>query len=153
MAQLVSRPLWVVAAATFLWMAFSHLQPRIWLAISWGNPSIMGRRGAQIEEASRRQKQAPKSLNGSFKGGLSDSSDCLKSSETLLLVSFLITTKALLLMRMWLGYASTITLWILPLQAVWQIRSVQADAQLQISRCEDGMHWLDGCSRICVVYG
>jgi hypothetical protein len=71
---------------------------------------MMVRRGAQIQEASRRRKQASKSLNGSFKRGLSDSSDTLKSSETVLLVSLPITSKALLLMRMWLGYASTITL-------------------------------------------
>ena len=54
---------------------------------------------------------------------------------------------------MWLGYVSTITLRILPLQALWTIDSVQAAAQLQISRCEDGMHWLDGCLRIWVVGG
>jgi len=69
-----------------------------------------GRRGAQIQEASRRRKQASKCLNGNFKRGLSDSSDTLKSSETVLLVSLPITSKAMLLMRMWLGYASTITL-------------------------------------------
>jgi len=39
------------------------------------------------------------------------------------------------------------------LQALWPIGSVQAAAQLQISRCEDGMHWLDSCSRLCVVGG
>jgi hypothetical protein len=39
-------------------------------------------------------------LNGSFKRGLSDSSDTLKSSETVLLVSLPITSKVLLLMRM-----------------------------------------------------
>jgi len=42
--------------------------------------------------------------------GLSDRSDTLKSSETVLLVALPITSKALLLMRMWLGYVSTITL-------------------------------------------
>jgi len=33
------------------------------------------------------------------------------------------------------------------------IGTVQAAAQLQSSHCEDGMHWLDSCSRICVVGG
>jgi len=98
-------------------------------------------------------KSGFQSLNGSFKRGLSDSSDTLKLSETVLLVSLPITSKALMLMRMWLGYASTITLWILPLQALWPIGCVQEAAQLQISRCEDGMHWLDGCLRISVVGG
>jgi len=30
---------------------------------------------------------------------------------------------------------------------------VQPTNQQQISRCENGMHWLDGCSSICVVGG
>jgi len=42
-------------------------------------------------------------LEGSCRGGLSDSSDTLKSSETVLLVWLLITSKALLLKRMQLG--------------------------------------------------
>jgi len=46
-----------------------------------------------------------------------------------------------------------ITLLILPLQALWPIGSVQAAAQLQISRCEDGMYWLVGYSRTSVVGG
>jgi hypothetical protein len=54
---------------------------------------------------------------------------------------------------MWLHYASTITLYILPQLALWPIGSVPATALLQISRCEDGMHWLDGYSRIWVVGG
>jgi len=62
-------------------------------------------------------------------------------------------SKALLLMRMSLGWPSTITVWILLLQARWQIESVQAAAQLQISHCLDGMHQLDGWSRICRVGG
>ena len=41
----------------------------------------------------------------------------------------------------------------LPLETLWPIERVQAAAQLQITRCEDGMHWLDGCLRICVVGG
>ena len=114
---------------------------------------MMVRCGALIQEASQLQKQASKSFNGSFKRGFSDSSDTLEPSRTMLLVSLPITSKALWLTRMWLGYASTITLSILPLQALWPIGSVHAAAQLQISRCEDGMHWLDGCSRICVVGG
>jgi hypothetical protein len=31
--------------------------------------------------------------------------------------------------------------------------SLQAAAQLHISYCEDVMHWLDGCSTICVMGG
>jgi hypothetical protein len=61
--------------------------------------------------------------------------------------------KALFLMRMWLGYQSTITLFMLPRQVFWLIESVTAAAQLQIWLCMDGMHWLDGCSRICIVGG
>jgi len=106
---------------------------------------------AQIREASQQWNQASKGLNACLKRGLSDSSDTLKSSGTVLLFSLLISSKPLLLMKMWLGYASKITLWSLPLQALCPLRSVQAATQLQISHCEDGMHWLDGCSRICVV--
>jgi len=84
---------------------------------------------------------------------LSDSSDTLKSSEIVLLVCLPIKSKALVQMRMWLGYASTIRLWILPRQALRPIHTIQAAAQLQISDCEDGMHWLYGCSRICNVGG
>ena len=39
------------------------------------------------------------------------------------------------------------------LQALSPIGSVQTAAQLQISHCEDGMHWLDSHSRIWVVGG
>jgi len=81
---------------------------------------------------------------------ITDRRNSLKSSETMILVSLPIRSKALLLMRMWHGYVSTITLWILLLGALWPIWTVQAASQLQISQCEDGMHWLDGCSRICV---
>jgi hypothetical protein len=114
---------------------------------------MMVKRGAHIQQVSRQRTQASKSLNGSFKRGLSDRSDTLKSSETVLMVCLPITSTALLLMRMWLGYARTITLWILPLQALWPIGGVLAAAQLQISRCEDGMNWLDGFSTIGVVRG
>ena len=41
----------------------------------------------------------------------------------------------------------------LPVQACCPIGSVQVAAQLQISCCEDGMHWLDSCLRIWVVGG
>jgi hypothetical protein len=33
------------------------------------------------------------------------------------------------------------------------LRNVQVAAELQITRCEDGMSWLDGFPRICVVGG
>jgi len=72
---------------------------------------------------------------------------------TMLLVSSLSMSQAMLLMRMSLGYTGMITLWILPLQALWRIGSVQAAAQLPISRYENGMYWLDGHSMICVVGG
>jgi len=150
---MVPRCLCVVATATFLWMTSSHLQPRISSTILGRNQMMMVRRSAQIQEASRRRTQASRGLNRSFKWGLSDSSNTLKWTETVPLVSWPITHKALLLMRMWLIYASTITLWILPLQALWPIGSVQAAAQLQISCCEDRMHWLDSCLTICVMGG
>jgi len=153
MAHLVPRRLCMVAAATIFWMTSSHLQPRIWSTISGGNWMMLVRHSAQIQEASRQWKKAFKSLNRHCEIGLSDSSDTFKSSETVILVSLPIKTKALLLMTMWLGYSSTMTLWILPQQVLGTIGSVQAAAQLQISRCEDGMHWLDGCSRICIVGG
>jgi len=35
----------------------------------------------------------------------------------------------------------------------WPIGCVRAAAQLQISDCEDGMHWQDCCSRMCVGSG
>jgi len=86
MAHLVPRCVCLVATATFLWMKSSHLQPRIWLIISRRNRMMMPRRAAQIHEASRQQKQASKGSKGRFTGGLSECSDSLKSSETVLLV-------------------------------------------------------------------
>jgi len=152
-AQLVPIHLCVVAAATFLWLTLSRLQPRIWSRISGRHWRMMVRCCALIQEVSWQRYQDSKSLNGSFKGGSSNSSDTLKSSKTVLLVSLPITSIVLLLMMMRLAYASTIGLWIVPLQALWPIGSIQAAAKLQISCCEDGIHWLDGCSRICVVGG
>jgi len=69
------------------------------------------------------------------------------------MVSSLIMSNMMLLMRMWLGYASRITLLIFPRRALWPIGSVQAAAQLHIRHCDNGMHWLDGCSRMCDVGG
>ena len=40
-----------------------------------------------------------------------------------------------------------------PLQTLWPIGRLEAAAKLQIGHCQDGMHWLDGCSRICVLGG
>jgi hypothetical protein len=57
------------------------------------------------------------SLNECFQRGLLDSSNTLKIAESVVLVSFPIMSKAWLLMKIWLAYASRITLWILPLQA------------------------------------
>ena len=152
-APLVPRCLCLVAAATSLWMTFSHFQPRIWSMLSGRNWMMMGRRGAQIQEDSWQRKQASKRFNSGFNQGITDSSDTLKSSGIVLLLSLQNTGNAFCLMRMWLGYASMITFWILPLQAVWPIGSIQPASQLQICRCENGMHWLDGCSRICIVGG
>jgi len=70
------------------------------------------------------------------------------------LVVFLpITNNGVLLLRMWLAYASTITLWILTLRALWLIRSEQATMQRHISRWEDGIHLLGGCSTMGMVGG
>jgi len=150
-AQRVLWHLCVVAPATSLWMAFSHLQLRIWWMMSGRNRMRKLTHGVQIEVASWRRKQMSKSTNRNSKRGWLGSCDILKWSETTILVSLLITSKVLLLITIWLGYTSTITLSILPLQALWPIVSVQAATQLQISRWEDGMHWLDSASRICVV--
>jgi len=153
MAQLVPRHLCVVVAATFFGRTSSHFQPRIWSTILERNWMMMLRRGTQIQDASWLRKSASKILNRSFKEGLSDHSEILMSSGTVVLVSLPIMSKGLLLMRMWLRFGSMITLWILPLQALWPIGSIQSVPRLQMSRCEDGMHWLDGCSRIFVVGG
>jgi len=152
-AHLVPRHLCVVAAAIFLWMISSHLQLRIWSTISAENWMMMLRCGTRIEKDSRRQQQACDSSEIIFNGGLSDSSDTLKSCETMVLVSLPITSNGFLLMRLWLGSPSTITLCILPLRALLPIGSVQAAAQLQISHFENAMHCLDGRSKICVVGG
>jgi len=151
--ELVPRCQCIVAAATILCTTSCHLHAGIWSTMSGRNQIMMVRHCAHIQDASRRQKPASECLNRSFNRGLSGSSDTLKSSEATLLIILTITITALWLMRMWPGYASTITLRILPLQAVWPIGSVQVAAQLQISHCEDGMHWLDCSSRICIVGG
>jgi len=91
---------WWRPVATFLWMTSSHLQLRIWSMISWRNRMMKVRRGALIEAAFRWRKQASKSLNVSYKRGSSDSSNPLKWSDTMLLVSLPIISEALLLMRM-----------------------------------------------------
>jgi len=71
-AQMMAWRLCMLAAATFLWMPSSHLQPRIWSTISGRNRMMIVRHSAQIQEASRERKQASKRLNGSLKRGLSD---------------------------------------------------------------------------------
>jgi len=86
-------------------------------------------------------------------GILSNHSNTFMSSETMLLVSLPITCKALLLTRMWVGNVSTITFLIHRLPALWPIICVNGAIQLHICCCEDGMHRLDGCSRICIVSG
>ena len=114
---------------------------------------MMLRCGTHIPGVSQQQKPTSKSLNGGFERTLSDHSDTLKSSKTVLLVCLWITSKVLLLLRIWLGYASTIKLCILQLQAFCPMGSVQAATQLQISSCKDGMHWPYSCSRIWNVGG
>ena len=103
MAHLVHRGLWVVAATLSLWMTSTDLQLRIWLMIKGINQMMMLKNGAQIQEASWQRKQASKSLEWSIQGGLSGSNHTLKSSETILLVSLLVTSKAMFLMRLWEG--------------------------------------------------
>jgi len=152
-AHLVPRHLCIVAAATFPSMKSSHLRPRIWTTISWSNRMIMLSRRAPIPDASWWRRQASKSSKECFKGALSGSSDTLKCSKTVLLVSSPITIRALLLMMMWLSYVTMITLSILPLWALWPLGSIHPVSQLQITCCRDGMHWVDACSRIRVVGG
>ena len=146
MAHLVPRHLCVVAAATFLWMSSFYLWPSIWLTISGSDRTMVLTYCAQTREASRQPKQPSKSFKGSFKEPFPDSSDMFKTSGTVPFVPFPIWTNALLPMRKCLGSGSTITLGILPLRAISQIGGIQTAAQLQISCCEDGMHWMDGCS-------
>jgi len=144
-AQLVLRRLCVVATATVLWMTPSHRQPHIWSTISGSNRMMMVRCGAQIQQNPHRPKQATKSLNGNTESCFTDTSYTLKSTDTVLFVFLLIRTKAMMLMRIWLGYASTIKLEIQPLQDFWAKGSMQGAAQVQISLCENWMHCLDGC--------
>jgi len=117
-AQLVPRYLCVVAAVIFLGMSPSHLQPRIWSMIVGRNRMMRVRRGARIHEASDQRNQASESLKWGFNRGVPDRGNTLKSPETMLLVPLPITCNASLLMRMWLGYTSRITFWIIPLQAL-----------------------------------
>jgi len=137
-AQLVPRGLFMVAAVTILWMTFSHLHPQIGSTILGRNLIMMLRGTAKIQEAFRWRKLASNCLNRNFKTELTDSSDTLQSSETVLWASLPTMSKELLLMSRWLRYASTVTLWMLPLQAFWLVGSVQGATQLRISRCEYG---------------
>ena len=63
---------------------------------------MMGRRSAEIQEAIQRRKQASECITPSFEKGISDSSDHLKTSETVLVVTFGLISKGLLVIRMWL---------------------------------------------------
>jgi hypothetical protein len=151
--QLVPRRLCVLPAPTVLWVTSSHIQPRIRSTILGSVRKMMVRNCAQMQEASRRWKHASKSFNRTFTSGFSGSSNILRYSKTVLLVCWPITIKVLLRMRMWLGNVNLIALWILPLQTLWPIWCFYAAAQLQITHCEDGMHWLNGCSTIWIVVG
>jgi hypothetical protein len=117
------------------------------------NQMMMMRRGTQIQEAFRWRNKTSKSLNGWFEKWFPYRSDTLKWAETMLLGSFPIKSKTLLRMRMWLCYMTMTTLWILLLLALTLIGIVQAATQLQICHCEDGMHWPDGYSKICIFVG
>jgi len=143
----------VVAAATSHWMISSRLQARTWSMISCRNGIMMLRCGAHIREASRQLAQAFTCSIGSFIWGISDSSDTLKSSDTMLLLSLPVMSKAVWMKGMWLGYTSTIKLWILTLQALRPRGSIRVAAQLEISRGGDAMLWLDGRSMIRDVSG
>ena len=68
-------------------------------------------------------------------------------------VTLSITSKLSLLMRTWFGYTNMITLWILPLWALWQIGSVKSAIRLHISHSEDEMHCMVDCSKICIEGG
>jgi hypothetical protein len=105
------------------------------------------------QDASGSQKQDSKDLTGSFKNTLSVCSDRLKSSETVIMVSLPITTNGLLLISMWLVYASTITFSILPLQVLCLLGNAKAVAQLPMSYLDDVMHCHDSCWRICIAGG
>jgi len=152
-AHLVRRHVCMLAPAAYRWMTSSQLKPRIRVEILGRNWMMMLRHSSQFQESSQQRKQALKSSNWSFNGRLSFRSDTLMPSETVRFVSLPITRNEWLMTTMWLGYASTITLEILLLQALWRMGSIQVAAQLLISHCEEEMHWLDSCSRICVVGG
>lgn len=134
-----SRPC-VVTTDTIIWMSSSHFQPRIWLTILRKKWLMTLRYGTQIEAASWSCQRAFPSLTWWFEGGLSRKSDTLKWSKTVLLVSFPIRSQELLLRRMWPGYGSMITLWILPLWDYWPIGCIQEAGQLQVGCCEVQVH-------------
>jgi hypothetical protein len=69
----------------------------------------------------------------------------------MLIVCLSISGTTLLLRRMWLGNMSTIIFIILLQLPHSTIGSIHAVALRQMGRREDGMHWLDGCSRIGIV--
>jgi len=134
-------------------MICSHHQPRIQSTISGRNRMIILRCSALLHKVSWPWELASKSLKRFFKDSISNYRNTTKSSETMLSVSSLSWSAELVLMRMCIGYLSTNTFWILPLMACWAIWSVDVAPELQISHCQDGMNWQDGCSTVCVVGG
>jgi hypothetical protein len=140
-AHLVFTHRWIVATDITNCMKSSDLLPWIWWTTSQSNLIIMGKCSAQIREASRRCKQATKRSTATVRGGSTDSSNVVKSPENVLLVWLGILCEALLLTRMWLGYTSIITLWILRLRAFKQIGCVEVSDQLQITGFKAGMNW------------
>jgi len=122
-----------VATTLFLWKTCSWFQIKIWWKMSGRNRMILVRCCTHMQDASQHRKHASKSFNWSLKKALPDSSHNMKSSENVHLVSLIIVSKAWMMTSLWLAYASTITLRILPLQALQLTGWVQAAAQLEIS--------------------
>jgi len=151
--HLVPRCSCMVPTATFPWMTISQLQPKIWCRIPGRHPMTIRSGNSQIAKALRWWKQTVNCSKETFNRRYADSSDTLQSSDSVFLVTLPITSKVLLLLRMWHVYANTIWLWILPLEAFWPIARLQTAPKLHISCCEDRMPWLHGCCRICVLGG
>lgn len=151
--QLLHTRLCLASVATILWMISSDHQLRTWLTLSGGNQMLLQRHSTCIQVDYQQQTQISHCLKWCFKGRLTYCSDTLKRSEITHVVALWITSKRWMLIRMWLCYVSTITLWMHSLWAPQPIRSVQAVTQQRIHCCEDRMHRRDGCSIIWIEGG
>jgi len=151
------RTLWwylYLLAASILHRRTSYqLLVRMWSMTLGRNQIMVLRCGAPIPVAFQPQKHDSNSSTESIKSSMWGSRSALKLSEIVLWVSLPITSKALLMFWMWLGYTSIITLQHLLLQAICPIESEHVATPLHMYHCEDGMHWLDSCSRIGIVGG